>query len=154
MKALAKSIFNGRTLRGELIAFHDAERADIGKQKRGRIADASREITQAYKHRVRVLKDSYKQQDQERYEQTKAKSAEVWKDKSQLSPQQQMDAAKKTFDKSKDRRKDAATRSVFDEKLVEEKSKDEKTTRQQVREGMQEKRNRTRGRTRTRRRPR
>lgn len=142
--ALFQAVFDGAQMRADLIHDHEAERGGVAREQKSRIADASREVTKAYKYDQNALKDMHEREDQQKYWDTKAKSAEVWQ---QPAPEQ----SKPDFEKSSDRRdpqkkvKRRSFEAFFggDEKAIAEARKAQKKVREQNR-----KRNRTRKRDR------
>ena len=91
------AITNDSLLRDEFIQKQEADKRILGSHHKARVIDASREVTKAWKYDHAQLKASHKEQDQQAYDATKAKSAEVWKEP---APEQ----AKPEFEKKADRR--------------------------------------------------
>lgn len=94
---LLQAITGDGNLRLEFMRKQEAERRELGDRHKGTVADAAREVTKAYKFDRANLIEMHQQQDQEAYQDTKAKSAAIFEDKT-LSPTGQ------DFEQSKDRR--------------------------------------------------
>jgi len=79
---VVKAIIDKGDLRRDFIQHQEAERAEIGQGQRQRIADASREVTKAWKYDRDQLKAMHKAEDHARLDATKARTDEIWKDRS------------------------------------------------------------------------
>jgi len=84
-------------LRADFVRDQEREKKELGQEHKTRIADASREVRKAWQYDHDQLKASHDAQDQRAYDDTKAKSAEVWE---QPAPEQ----TKPEFEKKADRR--------------------------------------------------
>lgn len=146
---MTQAVFNGSTMRGELIRYHESERKDLGGKQKARIRDASREVTKAWKYDRDQLKALHQEQDKARLADTKAKTDAMWKDKSRPTTKDQANDAQKGFEPSADRRKPAnkARRNSLEAFFGDDTEGLEKARKQQAerRERNKErKRNRTR----------
>jgi hypothetical protein len=135
LKAL---MFTG-LLRRDFIRDQDAERRNIAYQQKGRINDAAREITKAWKHDRDTLRALHKAQDEARFQETKSRVDDVWKTP---APEQ---STRPEFEQSKDRRQDQATRQA-----VEAGDQPAKKARRSAKEIMKDGQARSRGRSRSR----
>lgn len=139
-----QAVTNDGMLRADFVRDQERTKKQLGQEHKNRIADASREVRKAWQYDHDQLKASHEAQDQRAYDDTKAKSAEVW---AQPAPEQ----TKPDFEKSADRRDGAKKpkRRSFeaffggDEKAIAEARKAQEKRREKNR-----KRNRTRKRDR------
>jgi hypothetical protein len=104
IKAMFQAVFKGQAQRMELVQYQEEQRQGLATVQKARIADASREVMKAYKYDLAQLKEAHRSQDQERYDTTKAKAAEVWKDQSRPSAREIAEGAQQGFEKTADRR--------------------------------------------------
>ena len=91
------AVTNDSLLRDEFIQKQEAEKRILASHHKARVSDAAREVTKAWKYDRDQLKASHKAQDQKHYDDTKAKSTEVWQTP---APEQ----SKPEFEKKADRR--------------------------------------------------
>jgi hypothetical protein len=103
---LVNAVMGGGSLRRDFIETQDIERKGIANQQKGRIVDAGREVTKAWKYDRDQLKAMHKAEDDRRYQDTKAKADEVWQDKT-------LSISGQEFDDKADRRKDTENRENF-----------------------------------------
>lgn len=139
VKAMFQAVFSDPKQRMELIQHHEKIRADLSQTQKGRIADASREVSKAYKYDLAQLKETHRQQNQAAYDATKVKSDEIWK-------RQDTRKSGKDFDKSADRREDHENRSVFEQDLSNGSDDARRENREKIRKRKERKRSRPRNR--------
>lgn len=121
-------------LRADFVRNQEREKKQLGQEHKARVADASREVRKAWQYDHDQLKASHKSEDQRAYNDTKAKSAEVWKTND-------IHKSGQDFEQTADRRKDAQTRA----ELAGQASDDAlKVNREKVRKRRERKRNRPR----------
>lgn len=127
-----QAVTNDGMLRADFVRDQERTKKQLGQEHKNRVADASREVRKAWQYDHDQLKASHEAQDQRAYDDTKAKSTEVW--------EQPRDKSGRDFEQTADRRKDAKNRQSFSEKLkstkgekaIEEaKAKERKRTRRQ-----------------------
>lgn len=107
---LLQAITGDGNLRLEFIRDQERARLELGQAHKTRITEASREIREAWEYRKEMLAASHAAEDDRAYEQTKAKSDEIWK-------RQDVTTSEQDFDKSADRRKDHTGRKKFGDKI-------------------------------------
>ena len=90
-----QAVTNDSDLRADFVRDQEREKKQLGQEHKNRVADASREVRKAWQYDHDQLKASHEAQDQRAYEDTKAKSAEVWK---QPAPEQTKPDLEKSAD--------------------------------------------------------
>ena len=131
MIGFLQAVTNDGMLRADFVREQEREKKQLGQEHKTRIADASREVRKAWQYDHDQLKASHEAQDQRAYDDTKAKSAEVWKERPR-------DKSGKDFEQTADRRKDHGKRKSIDqitrEQLGEDKIREiQKKTRKRAR---------------------
>ena len=126
-----QAVTNDSDLRADFIRDQERERKALGQEHKNRVMDASREVRKAWQYDHDQLKASHEAQDQRAYEDTKAKSAEVWEERPR-------DKSGRDFEQTADRRKDHVKRKTIDEitreQLGEDKIREiQKKTRKRAR---------------------
>ncbi|WP_299855399.1 relaxase/mobilization nuclease domain-containing protein [uncultured Roseobacter sp.] len=131
-------------LRGDFLEQQAFERGEIAQGQKQRIADASREVTKAYKYDRNTLRDMHRQQDETAREATKTKVDEIWQEKRPL------EKSGRDFDQTADRRKDKDNRQEVEREIRDQNSAedlaagDEQTTDKEIRAIRERSRNRQR----------
>lgn len=97
------AVVGRKDLRAEFIRDQEAERRTVAQQQKSRVADATREITKAWKYDRDQLKAMHRTEDEHAFEVIKSRVTETWR---QPAPQQdqQRDKSATDFDMAKDRR--------------------------------------------------
>lgn len=164
-KAMVRAFTADQGQRRDFEREQERERAAIAERQRQIIRDASREVTKAWKYDREQLVAAYRQDDQTRFEQTKAETDRIWK--SPPPPEQTRaefwDAASKSAEAQRppQSREEASGRAPDPQTPPEprqptqeaergEQPERHKTTREMLVERQREKRKRSRGRTRKR----
>lgn len=129
-----QAVANDSTLRADFVRDQERERKQLGQEHKNRVADASREVRKAWQYDRDQLKASHEAEDQRAYDDTKAKSSEVWQ-------ANDLDKSGQEFNQTADRRKDANARAEF----PDHSSGDvQKANREAIRKRKERKRNRPR----------
>lgn len=76
-----QAVTNDGLLRADFVREQEREKKQLGQEHKQRLADASRGVRKEWQYDRDQLKASHEAEDQRAYDATKAKSAEVWKDK-------------------------------------------------------------------------
>lgn len=142
VKALFQAMTKDQAQRSELLGYQAQQRQELSTQQRGRVIDASREVTKAWRYDRDQLKALHKEQDRQRLETTRTRQKELWQDRP-------FGQSKPAFDHMADRRKKENTQQ---REAVAGKEDSIKKARAEKQEA--EKKAKARSRGRTRRRPR
>jgi hypothetical protein len=103
-----QAVTNDGMLRADFVRDQERTKKQLGQEHKNRVADASREVRKAWQYDHNQLKASHEAQDQRAYDDTKAKSTEVWKERPR-------DKSGQDFEQTADRRKDYAKRKSIDQ---------------------------------------
>lgn len=103
MLGALSAVVGKKDLRAEFIRHQEAERRGIANGQKSRVADATREITKAWKYDRDQLKEMHRAEDDHALEAVKSRVTETWQ---QPAPQQDQERDKSAtdFDVAKDRR--------------------------------------------------
>lgn len=129
-----QAVTNDSALRADFVRDQERERKQLGQEHKHRVTDASREVRKAWQYDRDQLKASHEAEDQRAYDDTKAKSSEVWQ-------ANDLDKSGQEFNQTADRRKDHQTRENFVENAPDEAKKQR---REKIRARKERKRNRPR----------
>jgi len=133
-----QAVTNDGMLRADFVRDQEREKKQLGQEHKQRVMDASREVRKAWQYDRDQLKASHEAEDQRAYDATKAKSAEVWKDKD-------LSKTGQDFGQTADRRKDDKTRkSIVDEIRENTSPEEQKAIRDKMRKRKERKRDRPR----------
>jgi len=134
MVGFLQAVTNDGMLRADFVRDQERTKKQLGQEHKIRVADASREVRKAWQYDHDQLKASHEAQDQRAYDDTKAKSADVWKEPTR-------DVSGQDFEKTADRRKDNDNRETFIENTTDEARK---ANREEIRKRKERKRSRPR----------
>lgn len=110
---LLQALTSDGSLRGDFIRKQEQERKALGNRHKAWVADASREVRKAWQYDHGQLKALHESQDQQRYDDAKSKSNEIWQEKPRAKSGQD-------FEQTAERRKDQQTRHTMDDAMREQ----------------------------------
>jgi hypothetical protein len=135
--ALLPKLLDSRAYRGRFLKQQEIERVNLSLSQKGRTIDASREVHKAYQYDRDKLREMHKADNENRKDQAKTTTDEIWK--------KQRDTSANDFDAAKDRRQSdqkADREFVGDDQEKIDKMREFK--RKQAQKALDRKRNRSR----------